>query len=150
MNNLPILHMRALVNRNKLLISPVPDGTKIPTRVQDLRVWRKLAPLDPVKGHGRRAGMTRQSPPDRLDPVVDVVPPAVVDVSVLVQQGRVVSAGVQGLADGAEAVQVVEDAEADHVVVLVFLEGDVLWHVRQFLCYGAVNADPVASLIFPP
>lgn len=63
--------------------------------------------------------MTQDIAADRLEAVVDVVPFVVVDGAVWVDHGDVVPVGVDVAAEDAEAVQDVEDGEADDVVVHV-------------------------------
>lgn len=138
------------MNRDVKLTSPVPNEVESPTAVQNIRVDRELAIFEPVESYGFGVSVIRQSVSDDLDATIDVLPLAVVDISVLVYQGRVIPVRVEGLSDGAQAVRIMEDAQCDDVVVLLPLKGGVLCYLRQLFCHFPINTDPLPLLVALP
>lgn len=138
-----ILIVRANRYLDGALIDPVTNHIKVATRMQRRRVDGQRAVGHPLKRHGRGLGMALEVDAQDLDAVVDVVPALVVDAAVVVEQRGVVPLRVEGAPDRGQAVQVVEDDQADHVLVLVFFDGDVLRLVQKVAGFFLGKADVV-------
>lgn len=107
-------------------------------------VYGQRALRHPLERHRRRLGVTLEVGAQNLNAVVNMVPSDVVYIALGVKHGSAVAFGVKGAADGAEAVEVVEDDEADHVVVFVFGEGHVFGGLEEVTCFFFVEADVIS------
>lgn len=144
-----IHHTATLVVRpnrhlDRPLVHPGAEDVPVAARVQRRRVDGQRALGQPLERHGRRLGVALEVGAQDIDAVVDVVPALVVDPAVRVEQGGVVPLGVEGAADRRQAVQVVEDDQADHVLVLVLFYWDVLGLVEELVGFFFGEADVIA------
>lgn len=137
--------MRPRRHTDRRLARPALQRVEIPTRVRHPRMRNHPAARMPAKRPRSRIRPALDGLPQDLDAVVEVVPFLVVDEARgAVDDAGVVPFGVEVLAQGAEAVEVVKGHDAHEVFFLVALDGRVEAEVGELFGYGAVDAHVVA------